>query len=161
MLKTDLRSQFRFGNELVFYQAANIGGKNGLRGYRTERFTGQNAFVGSADLRYAFNSFKTSTLPLQFGLFIGSDTGRVWVKNDTSKKWHNDYGGGFWVSAADSRARAPAAPPTPPIAPTAGWARTEVVRRREISKASCPSQLSFTTAGGSAHSLASWSAILV
>tara|TARA_R110002096_G_scaffold431563_1_gene646985 strand:- start:19132 stop:22842 length:3711 start_codon:yes stop_codon:yes gene_type:complete len=102
VLKTDLRSQFRFGDDLVFYQAANIGGRNGLRGFRTERFTGQHALVGSADLRYAFNSFKTNTLPLQFGLFVGSDAGRVWLKNNTSKKWHNDYGGGFWVSAAES-----------------------------------------------------------
>lgn len=102
VLKTDIRSQLRFGDDLIFYQAANIGGRNGLRGFRTERFTGQHALVGSADLRYAFNAFKTKVLPLQFGLFIGSDLGRVWLKNDTSKKWHNDYGGGFWVSAADS-----------------------------------------------------------
>ncbi|WP_452219872.1 metallophosphoesterase [Lacinutrix salivirga] len=102
VLKTDLRTQLRFGDDLVFYQAANIGGQNGLRGYRTERFTGKNALVGSADLRYAFNSFKTKTLPLQIGIFVGGDVGRVWLKNDFSKQWHNDYGGGFWVSAAQS-----------------------------------------------------------
>lgn len=102
VLKTDLRTQLRFGEDLVFYQAANIGGRNGLRGYRTERFSGQHSLVGSADLRYAFKSFKTNTLPLQLGLFIGSDTGRVWLKNDTSSKWHNDYGGGFWIAVADS-----------------------------------------------------------
>lgn len=102
VLKTDVRSQLRFGDDLVFYQAANIGGRNGLRGFRNERFTGQHALIGSADLRYAFDSFKTKFLPLQFGVFIGSDTGRVWLKDDTSRKWHNDYGGGFWVSAVDS-----------------------------------------------------------
>ena len=102
VLKTDARLQVRVGDDLVFYQAANIGGKNGLRGYRTERFTGKNAFVGSADLRYSFNSFKTNTLPLQIGIFGGFDAGRVWLKNEDSDKWHNDYGGGFWVTAADS-----------------------------------------------------------
>ncbi|WP_299338880.1 metallophosphoesterase [uncultured Psychroserpens sp.] len=102
VLKTDARLQVRIGDDLIFYQAANIGGRNGLRGYRTERFTGQNSFVGSADLRYSFDSFKTSTLPLQIGVFGGFDVGRVWLEGDFSNRWHNDYGGGFWVTAADS-----------------------------------------------------------
>ncbi|TNJ45197.1 metallophosphoesterase [Tamlana fucoidanivorans] len=102
VLKTDIRTQLRFGSDLVFYQAANIGGNNGLRGFRTERFTGKNSLVGSADLRYSFPQFKTSVLPLQIGLFTGTDVGRVWLRGDSSKKWHNDYGGGFWVTAADS-----------------------------------------------------------
>ena len=102
VLKTDASVQVRIGNDLLFYQAANIGGRNGLRGYRTERFTGQNAFVGSADLRYSFPSFKTNTLPLQIGIFAGGDVGRVWIENENSKLWHNDYGGGFWVTAAES-----------------------------------------------------------
>ncbi|MFP4845043.1 metallophosphoesterase [Winogradskyella sp. PE311] len=102
VLKTDLRTQFRIGNDLIFYQASNIGGNNGLRGFRTERFTGRNSLVGSTDLRYSFNQFKTNTLPLQIGIFGGFDVGRVWLKNDFSEKWHNDYGGGFWITAADS-----------------------------------------------------------
>ncbi len=102
VLKTDVRSQLRFGNDLIFYQAANIGAESGLRGYRLQRFTGKNSLTGSADLRYGFNSFKTKTLPLQLGVFIGGDLGKVWSKNDNSKVWHNDYGGGFWVTAADS-----------------------------------------------------------
>jgi len=102
VLKTDVRTQFRFGDDLIFYQAANIGGENGLRGYRTERFTGQNSLVGSADLRYSFPSFKTNTLPLQIGVFGGGDVGRVWLKDEDSDKWHNDYGGGFWIIAAES-----------------------------------------------------------
>ncbi|SFZ89390.1 Calcineurin-like phosphoesterase [Flaviramulus basaltis] len=102
VLKTDVRTQVRVGDELVFYQAANIGGKNGLRGFRTERFTGKNSFVGSADLRYSFPSFKTNILPFQIGVFSGFDVGRVWLNGDFSDKWHNDYGGGFWVTAAES-----------------------------------------------------------
>jgi hemolysin activation/secretion protein len=102
VLKTDVRTQIRVGDELVFYQAANIGGNNGLRGFRTERFTGKNSFVGSADVRYSFPSFKTNVLPLQIGIFGGADVGRVWLKNEDSEKWHNDYGGGFWITAAES-----------------------------------------------------------
>ena len=102
VLKTDIRGQVRIGEDLIFFQAANIGGRNGLRGFRTERFTGRNSLVGSADVRYSFNSFKTATLPLQIGVFAGGDVGRVWLKGDFSEQWHNDYGGGFWLSAADS-----------------------------------------------------------
>lgn len=102
VLKTDVRSQFRIGDDYLFYQAANLGGDNGLRGYRTERFTGARSLAGSADLRYSFNSIKTKVLPLQFGIFGGADVGRVWLRNDQSDKWHNDYGGGFWVTAAES-----------------------------------------------------------
>lgn len=103
VLKTDIRTQLRFGDDFLFYQAANIGdGGAGLRGYRTERFTGKNSLVTNADIRYSFNSFKTGWFPIQIGVFTGVDVGRVWVKNDTSKRWNNSYGGGFWVAAADA-----------------------------------------------------------
>ena len=102
VLKTDIRTQLRFGDDLIFYQAANLGGQTGLRGFRLQRFTGQNSLAGSADVHYRFGSFKTKTLPLQIGIFGGADVGRVWTKNDSSDKWHNDYGGGFTITAADS-----------------------------------------------------------
>ena len=102
VLKTDLRTQFRIGDDFLFYQAANIGSKSGLRGYRAQRFTGRNSLVGSSDLRYSFNSIKTNTLPIQIGVFGGFDVGRVWLENVSSDRWHNDYGGGVWVTAAES-----------------------------------------------------------
>ncbi|WP_439151362.1 metallophosphoesterase [Winogradskyella sp.] len=103
VLQTDFRTQLRFGDDFLFYQGANIGdGGAGLRGYRTERFTGKNSFVTNADLRYSFSSFKTAWFPMQIGVFSGVDVGRVWVKNDSSDKWHNSYGGGFWVAVADA-----------------------------------------------------------
>ncbi len=102
VLKTDVRSQFRIGSDYLFYQAASIGGDSGLRGFRNERFTGKTALVSSADLRYAFREFKTKFLPLQFGVYIGGDLGRVWTPQETSRVWHNDYGGGLWVTAADA-----------------------------------------------------------
>lgn len=103
VLKTDITTQLRFGDDFLFYQAANIGdGGGGLRGYRTQRFTGKNSLVTNADLRYSFDSFKTRWFPLQIGVFTGIDVGRVWVDNEDSNKWHNSYGGGFWVAIADT-----------------------------------------------------------
>jgi len=102
VLKTDIQTQLRFGNDISFYQAANIGGKTGLRGYRTQRFTGQNSLVGNADIRYSFNKIRTRTAPIQLGIFGGYDLGRVWAKNENSDKWHSSYGSGFWISTAET-----------------------------------------------------------
>jgi hypothetical protein len=101
VLKTQAQGQFRLGNDFEFYQGAQIGSDTGLRGFREERFTGRNAAVGSADLRYSFNSFRTGLSPVQLGIFGGYDIGRVWVPNDNSDIWHSDFGGGFWVNAAN------------------------------------------------------------
>jgi len=101
VLKTTAQGQVRLGNNFEFYQAAQLGGDNGLRGYRDERFTGRNAAVGSADVRYSFKRFKTGIAPVQLGVFGGADVGRVWVSNDESDELQSDYGGGFWVNAAD------------------------------------------------------------
>jgi len=101
VLKTDLRSQLRFGDDILFYQAASIGGNTGLRGYRLYRFTGQNSLVANADIRYSFDQFKTKLLPLKLGIYGGYDIGRVWIENENSDTWHQSYGGGFWVSSSD------------------------------------------------------------
>ncbi|WP_299257759.1 metallophosphoesterase [uncultured Aquimarina sp.] len=103
VLKTAAQGQFNIGENYEFYQAAQLGDENLLRGYRTERFTGQSSLAGSADIRYSFNQFKTRVLPLQIGIFVGGDTGRVWIAdNDTSDKWHSDYGCGFWINSANA-----------------------------------------------------------
>ncbi|HLW33856.1 MAG TPA: hypothetical protein VKX40_16465 [Aequorivita sp.] len=101
VLKTDVRGQFNIGNNFEFYQAAQLGSDTGLRGYRTERFSGRSAAVGSADVRYSFNKFRTSLTPVQIGVFGGYDVGRVWIPNDTSNVWHTSYGGGLWINTAD------------------------------------------------------------
>ncbi len=103
VLKTAAQGQFNIGERYEFYQAAQLGDENLLRGYRTERFTGQSSLAGSADVRYSFESFKTRVLPLQIGIFAGADTGRVWIAdNDTSDIWHSNYGGGFWINSANA-----------------------------------------------------------
>lgn len=33
-----------------------------------------------------------------FGILLFNDIGRVWVNNEDSKKWHNGYGGGIWLT---------------------------------------------------------------
>jgi len=83
-----------------FYQAASIGGKNGLRGYRNERFSGQTSYYQNTDLRWNITRFNSGILPAILGAFIGFDYGRVWLKNDNSNIWHTAYGGGLYVNTA-------------------------------------------------------------
>ena len=108
VLATKLKAHLNFGDDFEFYQAANIGANNGLRGYRNERFTGKNAFFQNTDLRFNFRKLKTGLIPLQIGLYGGFDYGRVWVANDlvsdpdyNSETWNTSIGGGIFVNAAD------------------------------------------------------------
>lgn len=101
VLATKLRGHLNFGDGFEFYQGANLGANNGLRGYRNERFTGKRAFVQSTDVRLNLRKIKTSLLPLDIGVFGGFDYGRVWISDDPSKKWNTSLGGGIWFNGAD------------------------------------------------------------
>ena len=98
---TKFKSHINFGNETEFYQAATIGGIDGLRGFRNQRFTGNQSFYQNSDIRYSFNSMKTKLLPIRIGMYSGFDYGRVWLTNEHSNKWHNSYGGGFFINGAE------------------------------------------------------------
>ncbi|QCW99440.1 hypothetical protein FGM00_04695 [Aggregatimonas sangjinii] len=99
---TEFEGMTNIGNDFFFYHAPSLGGQNGLRGFRDERFTGKSYFYQSTDLRLRLKRVRTSILPLTIGLFGGFDYGRVWVSNDTSNVWHHSQGGGIWVSGLSS-----------------------------------------------------------
>ncbi|MBO0321366.1 metallophosphoesterase [Muricauda sp. CAU 1633] len=101
VLATKVKGHINIGDDFEFYQAANIGGNNGLRGFRFQRFAGKTAFYQSSDLRYSFRGRKTGLLPVTPGIYGGFDYGRVWFPGEDSDKWHNSYGGGFFMNGAD------------------------------------------------------------
>ncbi|WP_417195196.1 metallophosphoesterase [Bizionia sp.] len=101
VLATKLKGHITLGDNYEFYQAASIGASDGLRGYRNQRFTGKNSYYQLTDLRYMFSKIKTGILPINLGVYSGVDYGRVWLKDDPSKKWHNSYGGGLLIMAAE------------------------------------------------------------
>jgi hypothetical protein len=108
VLGTKLKGHFNFGDDFEFYQAANIGANNGLRGFRNERFTGKSAFVQSSDLRLNLHKMKTGLLPIYIGVYGGFDYGKVWVDDDllldpshNSSNWNTSAGGGVFVNAVD------------------------------------------------------------
>ncbi|MBW8242206.1 metallophosphoesterase [Muricauda oceani] len=101
VLATKFKGQFIIGDGYEFYQAASIGGNNGLRGFRFQRFTGKTAYYQNTDLRYSFRRTKTGILPVTPGIYGGFDYGRVWFPGEDSDKWHNSYGGGLFLNGAD------------------------------------------------------------
>lgn len=96
------KAKWLLGEGYEFYQMATLGGNNDLRGFRFNRFYGKNSFFQTTDLKYEVGKIKNSILPLSYGFFGGFDLGRVWNPNESSNKWHNSYGGGFWLNAVDA-----------------------------------------------------------
>ncbi len=101
VLATKWKAHFTIGDEFEFYQAASIGGVDGLRGFRNQRFTGKKAYYQNTDLRLSLGKRRTGILPTTIGIYGGFDYGRVWQPNEDSNTWHTSYGGGVFINAAD------------------------------------------------------------
>ena len=102
VLATKISGEVILGDDFEFYHAAEIGGINGLRGFRNERFTGKQSFYQNTDLRIPLGGLKTSFIPIRFGISGSFDYGRVWLENESSNRWHNSIGGSLWVSGVDA-----------------------------------------------------------
>ncbi|AYN69808.1 phosphoesterase [Euzebyella marina] len=100
VLASKWKAHFNIGDGYEFYQAASIGGLDGLRGFRNQRFTGRKSYYQNTDLRYSLRRIKTELLPVTMGLYGGFDYGRVWT-DESSDIWHTSYGGGFFLNGAD------------------------------------------------------------
>jgi hypothetical protein len=101
VLATKWKAHHIFGDGYEFYQAASLGGTDGLRGFRFQRFTGKTAYYQNTDIRFSLNKIKTTILPVNLGLYGGFDYGRVWFPGDASHSWHTSYGGGVFLNGAD------------------------------------------------------------
>jgi hypothetical protein len=101
VLATKVKGHLNFGNGFEFYQAASIGAHDGLRGYRNQRFTGNNSFYQSTDIRINLRKIKTGLLPLHIGVYSGYDYGKVWHGNNTTNNWNSSFGGGIFINGAD------------------------------------------------------------
>jgi hypothetical protein len=85
-----------FSKDFEYFQAMNLGANNFLRGFRKNRFSGTSLAYGSLEFRIRLFTSTNYILPGQVGLVAFNDVGRVWYKNEHSKKWHYAYGGGFY-----------------------------------------------------------------
>jgi hypothetical protein len=93
-----------FGDSIPFQHAAYIGDDRTVRLGRQNRFGGDAAVWGNAELRFNAQRFML-LLPGQFGLFALGDLGRVFLDGEESDTdtWHWAAGGGVWLSFVAQR----------------------------------------------------------
>ncbi len=82
-----------------FHEAAYLGGATTLRGFSENRFAGDAAVYGNAELRVRLTTVRI-IFPLGFGVHGLGDVGRVWSDLDPSgtDDLHTAVGGGIWFS---------------------------------------------------------------
>jgi len=99
---TLLKGKAILNNNFEFYQAAALGGDYDLRGFRNQRFIGNQSFFQSTDLRFSIGKIKNSLIPMSYGFFGGYDYGRVWLNGESSNQWHQSAGGGLWLNGLNT-----------------------------------------------------------
>ncbi len=80
-----------------FFESAFIGGSATVRGLREQRYAGDAALYGNAELRVRLGSF-FAVLPGDYGIFGIADAGRVYLEGESSDTWHTGVGGGVWFA---------------------------------------------------------------
>lgn len=80
-----------------FHEAAFVGGWNTVRGFPEQRFAGDAALVGNAELRVALAPIFL-VVPAHLGVFGLVDAGRVYRAGERSERWHSAAGGGIWLA---------------------------------------------------------------
>ncbi len=83
-----------------YQEAAYLGGSSTIRGYARDRFAGDASLYGNAELRLKLGK-AVLVLPGEYGIFGLTDAGRVFVKGESSNRWHPAYGGGLFFSILD------------------------------------------------------------
>ncbi len=81
-----------------WFEAAFLGGRSTLRGFSHDRFGGDAAVWGGADLRLKLARLAV-VLPMDVGVYGLADVGRVWLDGEDFDRWHTGYGAGVWVHA--------------------------------------------------------------
>ncbi|HEX6926927.1 MAG TPA: BamA/TamA family outer membrane protein [Longimicrobiaceae bacterium] len=81
-------------------QAAFLGGRGTVRGAPRQRFAGDAAVWGGAELRSFLTRFNFISRG-DLGLILLADAGRVFVEGESSDRIHTGFGGGLWVGILD------------------------------------------------------------
>jgi len=80
-----------------FQEAAFIGDARTVRLGRQNRYGGDAAVYGNAELRLDVGKVFL-LLPARYGIFGLGDVGRVFLEEETSSTWHWAAGGGVWLA---------------------------------------------------------------
>ncbi|HEU5041301.1 MAG TPA: hypothetical protein VFT84_10790, partial [Gemmatimonadales bacterium] len=83
--------------DFPYQEAAFIGDPSTVRLGRQNRYAGESAVYGGAELRLRLAAHNI-LVPGEFGVFGLGDVGRVYLDGETSDTWHAAGGGGIWLS---------------------------------------------------------------
>ena len=83
--------------EPPFFEAAYLGGAGSLRGFRRQRFAGDVALFGGAELRVPLGQVSLFRHSTRFGVLALTDVGRVYYDGKSPGGWHAAVGGGLWI----------------------------------------------------------------
>lgn len=87
----------RAWGDVPVHEAPRIGGLASLRGYRWQRFAGDAALYGGAELRVPL--FRVELLTRgSLGVLGLADAGRVYVDGESPGGWHTGYGAGLFFA---------------------------------------------------------------
>ncbi|MBI4545068.1 MAG: hypothetical protein HY703_07735, partial [Gemmatimonadetes bacterium] len=86
--------------EAPFHEAAFLGGEATVRGFHEQRWAGDAAVWGNAELRVPAGSFRLA-VPVDYGVLALADAGRVFLDRERSGRWHAAAGGGMWFEFVD------------------------------------------------------------
>ncbi|CAM4186812.1 BamA/TamA family outer membrane protein [Zobellia nedashkovskayae] len=102
--QTPITLGLRFGGSttygagtIPFYKLKYLGQNSSLRGYVNNRFTGKSTLYLNTELRLQLAEFRTSIVPMKFGIKGFYDSGRVYSDFDTNSDWHKGYGFGLYL----------------------------------------------------------------
>lgn len=86
--------------DFPFHEAAFVGGRDGVRRLERQRYAGDAALLGTAELQIPIADFAL-ILPLDVGLYGYADAGRVYVDGASPGGWHTGAGAGIWVGVVN------------------------------------------------------------
>ena len=87
-----------FSKQFEYFQALTLGANNYLRGFRKDRIAGSSLAYGDVELRVKICDVHSYIVPGTLGIIGFNDVGRVWIKNEMSRVWHDAYGGGIYYT---------------------------------------------------------------
>ena len=80
-----------------FYESLFLGGINSLKGFSRERFAGDGVILGQSEIRMRL--FRINVIiPGMLGVSLFGGSGRVFLEEEDSKRWHSSYGGSVWIT---------------------------------------------------------------
>lgn len=74
-------------NHFEFYQAAAIGGNNGMRAFRNERFSGRSYFINNSEIRWDFGRIRNNIVPAITGMGTLLLKGKRWDFAEVNPAW--------------------------------------------------------------------------